>query len=663
VGLKIRTKSGSAPYATQGIHTIVGITRKKNNNRVRIHIDSASTYSLSGGRMIVYGKDIGELHYSVDKSPEKFALVQGGTLYVGAWAKCDQASLARLGARGEPTGTTFGSYHTGGDTWEWITAERAITASDDNAIPILQVNGSDVGDIAYFDAVWAGASAGGSGDAVAGQYRYVITYFNSGDNAESLPSDPSDVIEPSFEGVALSSIPASSDAQVTHNRIYRTKRDDVGENAVYYYVDQVAAATTTYTDTTGDSDLVTLLDENTGSPGSGWRYVIVHEGRLVLAHQAGSETQRLAYSEALDPNAFTNIAGTLSNYLDIDIKDNDEITGLARSQGRLLVFTNDDIFAVLDLGGNTERVLNIASGIGCLAPESIVYHHDQVYFVGRNGVYRIRGTQVEEVSVPIRGTIRGLDDSTLELAIAAVSDVDLRIFMNDQCYRMDLESGDWSIDDIDADAAWSVQDSSTSNKIVYFGLKEGFGCKIESNQSNYGVPSGTTSGTATAGTSTTLTDSGASFYTTGSGLIGVKILKVDSSSSEEVRTIASNTGTAITVSSAWSSTPVSGDAYYIGYIDFNWRSRAFGTGDTKTWWRHVSLVGEDPTSGTELTIEYEKDLDGTWNTTTATMAAVMPANYTKVRGRLYRFGVRHYEVDEGRTLKRAVIFYKPKGHF
>lgn len=73
-------------------------------------------------------------------------------------------------------------------------------------------------------------------------------------------------------------------------------------------------------------------------------------------------------------------------------------------------------------------------------------------------------------------------------------------------------------------------------------------------------------GRATAGATTTLTDSGSGQYTSGwttNQWAGYKIRIVAGVGRGQVRTIASNTGTVITVTSAWDTTPTATSQYYI----------------------------------------------------------------------------------------------------
>ena len=93
----------------------------------------------------------------------------------------------------------------------------------------------------------------------------------------------------------------------------------------------------------------------------------------------------------------------------------------------------------------------------------------------------------------------------------------------------------------------------------------------------YGIPSGESAltGTATAGTTTTLTNSGANW--TANAFIGCPIT-VNIDGTEETRVVRSNTATEITVDSNFTGTPDAGDTYKIGPIPAQVRTARMDAG-------------------------------------------------------------------------------------
>jgi hypothetical protein len=84
---------------------------------------------------------------------------------------------------------------------------------------------------------------------------------------------------------------------------------------------------------------------------------------------------------------------------------------------------------------------------------------------------------------------------------------------------------------------------------------------------NDGVPSGTVTGTVTAATANTLTDSAATFYTTGDDLIGCQVRIVSGTGVGQTRYITANTGTELTVESNWATNPSTDSTYRVGGVD------------------------------------------------------------------------------------------------
>lgn len=90
------------------------------------------------------------------------------------------------------------------------------------------------------------------------------------------------------------------------------------------------------------------------------------------------------------------------------------------------------------------------------------------------------------------------------------------------------------------------------------------------------------SGTATAGAASTMTDSGATFSTTGTGLVGNVLKITGGTGSGQYRSITVNTGTVITVTPVWTDNPDATSTYEVlllGYksktVDGNGKEEQF----------------------------------------------------------------------------------------
>jgi hypothetical protein len=122
--------------------------------------------------------------------------------------------------------------------------------------------------------------------------------------------------------------------------------------------------------------------------------------------------------------------------------------------------------------------------------------------------------------------------------------------------------------------------------------------------------SGQLTGTATAGGASTLTDGGASFQTTNNGLAGVPVCIIAGTGEGQERIIQSNTGTQLTVSSAWSTQPDATSVYLIGYIESKWRY-AWGSFDRNKRGdgRRYAVYYDPTTSERSFFVRVFKDYD------------------------------------------------------
>ena len=118
------------------------------------------------------------------------------------------------------------------------------------------------------------------------------------------------------------------------------------------------------------------------------------------------------------------------------------------------------------------------------------------------------------------------------------------------------------------------------------------------------------SGTATSGSSTNITNSGAALPTTGEGLGGVPVTLVRASGgSEETQTIVSNTATAMTTTAFTGTAPTAGDAYHIGALQASWKTPRLDCGapDRKKKFKRLILKLAHDTAAVDLKVRAYHD--------------------------------------------------------
>jgi len=112
----------------------------------------------------------------------------------------------------------------------------------------------------------------------------------------------------------------------------------------------------------------------------------------------------------------------------------------------------------------------------------------------------------------------------------------------------------------------------------------------------------TKQGTVTSATSTSITDSTATFYTTGSGMAGMSVAVRSPAGIWQWRRILSNTGTAIALDTTngtpFSTTPAAGWTYIIAGIEWYWTTPILDGGNPAQQKRaHWLTIQQTPTSG------------------------------------------------------------------
>lgn len=331
-------------------------------------------------------------------------------------------------------------------------------------------------------------------------------------------------------------------------------------------------------------------------------YQIYYDNR-VFAAGLSTNPSRLHYTAINEADDWTN-GGTL----EIGTGDGQEITGLAASKyagtdtyDKLVVFKDNSIYLVdtSDANPTNWRSVKISSEVGCVSNWSIQNIADKLAWLDIDGLYVLDGIMVNFVSDRISATIDSLADARLSEAISVVNkDYDhylLSVSSNGATehdtiicydYLLNVFCGTW--DGINANAMADVIVQNTGENRVYFGDYYGTCWQLYTN-TNDGVPSGTQDGTATSGGNTTLTDTAATFYTTGSGLAGCTVTIRAGTGSGQSRLITSNTADTLTITPAWTTNPAAGSTYGIGDIDALYVSKMYVFGAIE-WLKRVMYM-------------------------------------------------------------------------
>lgn len=383
---------------------------------------------------------------------------------------------------------------------------------------------------------------------------------------------------------------AAPSAPFSNYRIYRT----VAGGSEYFLVGE-AAASTAFPDGKADASLGTPLDTtiDTITPPT-YKYIAGYLGSIFLAEGSTIQFNRL-------PVDATTSADTYWLETDkITLPSNQVITGMKAAKNSLYVFTSDAIYEITGFGINNLRVQPVVLGIGAVANNTIELdsNGDIIFFAGTAGVYKLQvGQQLSDTKT---GTIINRSDTTITKLSAQLkdvfkginSDIDLDettytsahayydrdnelyfLYINNDCFIYDSVNQSWShlpATHMNGSVyVWSANSAGQGVIVDNYGF-------FYNNWSGWrvGVEGGTVTGSPTSATGNTLTDTGATFYTTDDGLTGAWVY-VDNDNGEW-RQIASNTATALTVSANWTTNPTTADTYYIGYLHPNFQTKQYG---------------------------------------------------------------------------------------
>ena len=460
-------------------------------------------------------------------------------------------------------------------------------------------------------------------EATSSTYQYKVTKYSTDSGVESEPSSASSVSLSGSKYVSVASVWSDTDADGSKDagetytlkitptsapdtsttstlasaptgvfntyRMYRT----VASGSEYFFVGEQASGT--FTDGKPDASLGTSLDTtiDTITPPS-YKLIAEYKGSLFTAEGDSIAFSRIPVSLATDADSY---------WLNTDkliMASKKSITGLHTTANFLLAFSENSIMSISGFGNDTFRKNIVHTSVGAVNDKTIETdsNGDVIFFAGTEGVFKLRtfdqltddltGAQVDQprtsvvkISSPdLDEVFRGLDDEiTLDPADYTSShayyDMDYNryfLYIGSHCFIFDNLTSQWSYLPATRMIAstWAKSPIALGKGLIIDNL--GFAYHNWTGYEN-GIESGDVTGSATAGTSTTLTDSTATFNTTGDGLKGLWVY-IDNDT-PEFRQITSNTGTAITVSSAFTTTPAADDVYYIAYIRTSMYSKKY----------------------------------------------------------------------------------------
>ena len=234
---------------------------------------------------------------------------------------------------------------------------------------------------------------------------------------------------------ALSTATVTIDSQSTTATVTHTSHGFTSGNPVTISGANEAVFNGTFTVTvTGTNTYTyTLPSSNSNNPATGtitaaWYHNTPPEanvalsayGRLWAANTATNKTT-LYWSNLLDG---TDWDGGTAGSLDISgilVYGNDEIIGLGAHNGFLIVFCKQNIIIFGDTDSNNQyldpitlQLVEVISGVGCIARDSIQNTGTDILFLSESGL-RSLGRVIQEKSTPMRDLSKNVRDDLVQL--------------------------------------------------------------------------------------------------------------------------------------------------------------------------------------------------------------------------------------------------------
>lgn len=284
----------------------------------------------------------------------------------------------------------------------------------------LRYNNTDLAYVGHFTHVssgWVATPGAGGSMTPSSTYNYIMTNV-AGDMGEGPASAAKSVslsgAQNKVDFSSLDSAPASAEA--TAKNLYRTKAG----GSTYYFVAQLAAAATTYTDLAADSSLGAEFIPN-HDPNNDCRFAVVGpDERTYWFGRAGANASLVEPSDPGFPDRILN-----SEFFAIANNDGDILTGGARAPNGILFFKRNSAWLLRAFGYGPDRVGN---KIGTVAPFSICETPWGVTFLSQEGVvYLYNGVDLLPIGANQSIEFKGMTDAAMGRVFAFYENYRYRI--------------------------------------------------------------------------------------------------------------------------------------------------------------------------------------------------------------------------------------------
>lgn len=242
------------------------------------------------------------------------------------------------------------------------------------------------------------ATKGIAGNVDAATHRYVVTFVSTY-GKESNRSSPSNTVTTDPSQVSLTSIPVSSDTQVTSRKIYR----DIDGDGQFRFVATISDnTTTTYTDNASQADLSSVEAPFAGSaidnsPPENMAFVAPYEAYIfgVLA----DDRNTVVWTEPNEQEYWPTVNARTFHT---------QVTALSPILGGLLIFGSDWMVAVRGGEGGSRSIQfnEVHPEVGCVGSRAVCRVKQTIMLIYEDGPYMTtNGTDAWYLGAAIRDQI------------------------------------------------------------------------------------------------------------------------------------------------------------------------------------------------------------------------------------------------------------------
>jgi len=324
----------------------------------------------------------------------------------GYLLKIDMATISACvnippegGAATDPAFTDTGQTDVD-QAWEMLTYRDWVYMTTGSAFP-RRTNGSFVYQVGRAAPTAAGTVVPAAGGALAAgtyYYRFTRVYGTLGESPMGAEGTVT-LVGPNFQ--ATVTVPAFT-ADQTGMRVYRSLVNATAGVGPYYLVTERAAAGA-FLDNVAETALQGRLDQTLLTPPKA-AFCELHQDRLWLAkltEAAGTFYIDVMFSESGQPDTFR-----AQNRIRCPNPGGESLTGIRSYNGMLLLFTMNNVFAVVGTG--IERgaqlsvpdysIIKVARGPGAMSQRVIRELNGSLYFTNKRDVWRLTGNELQSIS-------------------------------------------------------------------------------------------------------------------------------------------------------------------------------------------------------------------------------------------------------------------------